>query len=303
MTQQELRDFRLLVKRVDLLYLNGTGGVSGSGFSGYSGRSGYSGYSGANGASGISGYSGYSGSGISGYSGTNGSNGASGTSGYSGYSGASAGATFPLEVTPPSAVSNSFFIINKFGGADFFHFTMDEATGIMAIVSDGGNPGTYLDFNDSSFEVNVRAKLFSRFNSTFVAYASGETPIYVLGRTGQSVPLINVKDDTDTTVAGVNKNYGLFGKSLVMPWRVLSGDDTMTLSDFTVRFTTAATFTMLPLASVEDGTIIVIVNDSAGTINVDGDGSETIDGNPTLAVLTTTRKMLQKQNTGWRSIS
>ena len=69
--------------------------------------------------------------------------------------------------------------------------------------------------------------------------------------------------------------------------------------------TTAGPFTvvMMPLAAVALGTIVsILFAVDNGNLTLDGNGAETIDGNPTLVLTDVGVKRLKKTSTGWVSV-
>lgn len=77
---------------------------------------------------------------------------------------------------------------------------------------------------------------------------------------------------------------------------------TLSSSDYTVNCT-SGTFTLnLPTAVGIQGRVYVIKNSGAGTITIDPNGAQLIDGAATLALATTTKVMIQSTNAGWITI-
>lgn len=63
------------------------------------------------------------------------------------------------------------------------------------------------------------------------------------------------------------------------------------------------TVVMMPLAAVALGTVVYILFAvDGGDLTLDGNGAETIDGNPTLVLTDVGTKRLKKTSTGWVSV-
>ena len=82
------------------------------------------------------------------------------------------------------------------------------------------------------------------------------------------------------------------------PIRDISATDTFLTTDYTLNAT--GTYTVnLPTAVGIKSKIYVIKNSGVGTITVDADGTETIEGSLTLTVLTTEAYTMQSDGANW----
>lgn len=110
---------------------------------------------------------------------------------------------------------------------------------------------------------------------------------------------------TDTTgvttinaVGGTTPSF-VFSKGISLPYVAKTATYTVTLSDYTVDCTTG-TFTVNLITAVGNtGKIYIIKNTGAGTITIDADASETIDGALTVTLSTNQSATLQSTGVGW----
>lgn len=86
-----------------------------------------------------------------------------------------------------------------------------------------------------------------------------------------------------------------------LPYRAISGAYTAQDSDGVIN-ATSGTFTLaLPAASGREGRVFYVKNSGAGTVTLDGDGAETIDGAGTLVVAAGTSVKVVCDGSGWVS--
>ena len=91
---------------------------------------------------------------------------------------------------------------------------------------------------------------------------------------------------------------------LSMPYKAVTGAYTATESDFVIN-ATSGTFTVtLPTAVGIEGRIYVIKNSGAGTVTLDGNGSETIDGGTTVSLSSQYQSVIiQSNGANWTILS
>ena len=87
--------------------------------------------------------------------------------------------------------------------------------------------------------------------------------------------------------------------SLSLPYVSISTGYTVTENDYTIHCTGNSFTVTLPTAVGIAGRIYNIKNTGAGTITVDADGTETIDGLETQSVTTGVNLQLQSTGSGW----
>lgn len=105
----------------------------------------------------------------------------------------------------------------------------------------------------------------------------------------------------NNTWTGTNTFNGLttFGASINLPYAAKTATYTITSSDYLIDCT-ANTFTVtLPTAASIAGRVYSVKNSGAGTITLDGDGAETIDGSTTKTLAQYDNVLVMSNGTNW----
>lgn len=138
------------------------------------------------------------------------------------------------------------------------------------------------------------------FGSTPTAYGAGiSSDVLVLQPADGSNPgAISLSDQT--LGAGVKTVAGLTSTArLTLPYTAKTTTYTITASDHTVDCTSGTFTVTLPTAVGCQGRIYVVKNSGAGTITLDADGSETIDGSASLSLAATNCYTVQSNGANW----
>lgn len=112
--------------------------------------------------------------------------------------------------------------------------------------------------------------------------------------------------NASTTVAGITTFDAvgtspsfIFAKGISLPYVAKTSTYTTTLSDYTVNCT-SGTFTVNLITAVGNtGKIFVIKNSGVGTITVDANGSQTLDGSTTVTLTTMQSVTIQSNGANW----
>jgi hypothetical protein len=113
-----------------------------------------------------------------------------------------------------------------------------------------------------------------------------------------------VATTTDNTVDRLQVNGSISGIGFKQAYVTKTGAYTATNDDYVIDCTSGTFTVTLPASSGRTGRILIIKNSGAGTITVDGNASETIDGATTysLAVQYATVQIMS-DGTNWKIIS
>ena len=112
------------------------------------------------------------------------------------------------------------------------------------------------------------------------------------GYVGQKRKALTVKEDESGTEFGSGAvNYG--------DYLAVTALRTLNATDYTVNCTTGTYTISLPTAVGIEGRIYNIKNSGSGVITVDGDGSETIEGELTQTLYNGDSMQIQSDNSGW----
>ena len=82
-------------------------------------------------------------------------------------------------------------------------------------------------------------------------------------------------------------------------FRNITSTDTFTAGDYTINCTSGTYTVNLPTAVGIQGKIYILKNSGTGTITLDGNGSETIDGQLTRALAQYVAWTVQSDGTNW----
>jgi hypothetical protein len=109
---------------------------------------------------------------------------------------------------------------------------------------------------------------------------------------------------TDNTVDELQVNGSISGIGFKQAYVTKTGAYTATNDDYVIDCTSGTFTVTLPASSGRTGRILIIKNSGAGTITVDGNASETIDGATTysLSVQYATVQIMS-DGTNWKIIS
>ena len=163
----------------------------------------------------------------------------------------------------------------------------------MYYIQDGATtssaaPG-YLTFASAGSSTTGRTKLridgasdyigFYTSSSGFNSYAGEKLRITSSGRVlmGSTLP-------TDNTVDALQVNGSISGIGFKQAYVTKTGAYTATDADYVIDCTSGTFTVTLPASSGRTGRILIIKNSGAGTITVDGNAAETIDGAATYAI-------------------
>jgi hypothetical protein len=118
----------------------------------------------------------------------------------------------------------------------------------------------------------------------------------------EGTALINT--NTDNTVDKLQVNGSISGIGFKQAYVTKTGAYTATNDDYVIDCTSGTFTVTLPASSGRTGRILIIKNSGAGTITVDGNGAETIDGAATysLAVQYATVQIMS-DGTNWKIIA
>jgi hypothetical protein len=125
---------------------------------------------------------------------------------------------------------------------------------------------------------------------------------YVINGAGSAALMINTT--TDNTVDRLQVNGSISGIGMKQAYVTKTGAYTATNDDYVIDCTSGTFTVTLPASSGRTGRILIIKNSGAGTITVDGNGAETIDGAATysLAVQYATVQIMS-DGTNWKIIA
>jgi len=125
---------------------------------------------------------------------------------------------------------------------------------------------------------------------------------YVINGAGSAALMINTT--TDNGVDRLQVNGSISGIGFKQAYVTKTGAYTATNDDYVIDCTSGTFTVTLPASSGRTGRILIIKNSGAGTITVDGNGAETIDGAATysLAVQYATIQIIS-DGTDWKIIS
>ena len=125
---------------------------------------------------------------------------------------------------------------------------------------------------------------------------------YVINGAGSAALMINTT--TDNTVDRLQVNGSISGIGMKQAYVAKTGAYTATDADYVIDCTSGTFTVTLPASSGRTGRILIIKNSGAGTITVDGNGAETIDGATTysLSVQYATVQIMS-DGTNWKIIA
>jgi hypothetical protein len=116
--------------------------------------------------------------------------------------------------------------------------------------------------------------------------------------------LIGTTLPTDNTVDAVQINGSISGIGFKQAYVTKTGAYTATDADYVIDCTTGTFTVTLPASSGRTGRILIIKNSGAGTITVDGNAAETIDGAATYAISVQYGTIqIMSDGTNWKIIS
>ena len=229
--------------------------------------------------------------------------------------------------------SNSF-IVNGLGNVGIGTASpaakLDVATGdgISAIFSNangagnfnsielrGGTIGTAVNWQIS--KDNTTANAFQLIPSTTAGGTTYTTPVLTITSTGntgigytapaatlavQGTTLINT--NTDNGVDKLQVNGSISGIGFKQAYVAKTGAYTATTSDYFIDCTSGSFTVTLYAASGNAGRILIVKNSGAGSITLDGNASETIDGSTTFSLLVQYDAVqIMCDGTNWKIIS
>ena len=154
---------------------------------------------------------------------------------------------------------------------------------------DSGDNGVYIGYdtrsaaNGTTNEIVIGSEAVGAGSNTAVLGSTGITDVYI----GSSIP------------NAVLHSKGIDTKSFTVGYTAKDADYTVTEFDYTIHCTANSFTVTLPTAVGIAGRIYNIKNTGAGTITVDADGTETIDGLETQSVTTGVNLQLQSTGSGW----
>jgi hypothetical protein len=190
--------------------------------------------------------------------------------------------------------------------------TADAFYTILANSTSSGWAGRFgAKFSTGAFEFQHRNN-----SPTFVTLATFDSPggdglfsvfdqLRVVDRvpsSGKGKVLIN--SSTDNGVDKLQVEGSISGIGMKQAYVTKTGAYTATNADYVIDCTSGTFTVTLPASSGRTGRILIIKNSGAGTITVDGNGAETIDGAATysLAVQYATIQIIS-DGTNWKIIS
>jgi hypothetical protein len=113
-----------------------------------------------------------------------------------------------------------------------------------------------------------------------------------------------VATTTDNTVDRLQVNGSISGIGMKQAYVTKTGAYTATNDDYVIDCTSGTFTVTLPASSGRTGRILIIKNSGAGTITVDGNASETIDGAATYAISVQYGTIqIMSDGTNWKIIS
>jgi hypothetical protein len=195
-------------------------------------------------------------------------------------------------------------------------FTSSSAIGNSQIIDNGTNLS--LRTTASTYSVNINTGA----NSGIGIYQDGTTATIIgtnqninttapLGFiatqyifSGASGGKITVNTASDNGVDELQVNGSISGIGMKQAYVAKTGAYTATNDDYVIDCTSGTFTVTLPASSGRTGRILIIKNSGAGTITVDGDSSETIDGAATysLSVQYATVQIMS-DGTNWKIIA
>ena len=195
-------------------------------------------------------------------------------------------------------------------------FTSSTAIGNSQIIDDGNNLS--LRTTGSTYAVNINTGA----NSGMAFYQDGTTAT-ILGTnqnltstaplgfiatqyifSGASGGKITVNTGGDNGVDHLQVNGSISGIGMKQGYVAKTGAYTATDADYVIDCTSGTFTVTLPASSGRTGRILIIKNSGAGTITVDGNSSESIDGaaTVTLSVQYATIQIMS-DGTNWKTIA
>jgi hypothetical protein len=184
--------------------------------------------------------------------------------------------------------------------AGFFGHYQDGSTTTTAV------PG-YWTIESNSGSQQGRTKIKIDGNNDFIGFYTSSNGINSFGsermRVASSGALL-LNTTTDNTVDELQVNGSISGIGFKQAYVTKTGAYTATNDDYVIDCTSGTFTVTLPASSGRTGRILIIKNSGAGTITVDGNGAETIDGATTysLSVQYATVQIMS-DGTNWKIIA
>lgn len=102
-----------------------------------------------------------------------------------------------------AATNTALFNILSTTGTEILSISSNESTGV-ATLSAWAN-GSYMSFNSTNQEIDIRGSLVSFVGATFVPFASSAVPVTIQGAASQSVDLLQFNNNSAVLQASINQ--------------------------------------------------------------------------------------------------
>lgn len=165
-----------------------------------------------------------------------------------------------------------------------------NSTGVLA----QGNPGSVAADGYCIVMENGSTNGTPNSYAMGIHFESSATPNQNLGKVIRAQTAFSKPGDVIKMGAG-----GVFNFADEDTLRSITATDTFAATDKTINCSSGTYTVNLPTAAGIQGKKFVLKNSGAGTITLDGDGSETIDGTITKAVTTTNAVTVQSDGANW----
>jgi hypothetical protein len=184
--------------------------------------------------------------------------------------------------------------------AGFFGHYQEGSTTTTAV------PG-YWTIESNSGSQQGRTKIKIDGNNDYIGFYTSSNGINSFGNERMRVAAsgrLLLNTTTDNTVDELQVNGSISGIGFKQAYVTKTGAYTATNDDYVIDCTSGTFTVTLPASSGRTGRILIIKNSGAGTITVDGNASETIDGAATysLAVQYATVQIMS-DGTNWKIIA
>jgi hypothetical protein len=219
-----------------------------------------------------------------------------------------------LSVTGTTSTTGNVGIFNS---SPIYALSVGDGTTTRQIVVNGANSGSgggsSLSFQTNSvtrFMIgNVSNIIGGSFDSTPMFYFTDNCRIYDGTAAADRIRIFTngntvIGSSTDNGTDKLQVNGSISGIGMKQAYVTKTGAYTATNADYVIDCTSGTFTVTLPASSGRTGRILIIKNSGAGTITVDGNGAETIDGAATysLAVQYATVQIMS-DGTNWKIIA
>ena len=184
--------------------------------------------------------------------------------------------------------------------------TNDTQLGLEVNVAPSGATGTYWGLNNSNL-VSTQVK---NFNSNWIFNLANSNGVMAFGLNSNEAYRINqsrrilVNTTTDNGTDRLQVNGSIQGTGFDQAYTARTTAYTATDTDYLIDCTSGTFTVTLPAASGRTGRILIIKNSGTGTITVDGNASETIDGATTYSLSAQWATVqIMCDGTNWKIIS